>query len=136
MEPEIVYLIACDDVETDPHNLHRVNVRGVMARLWSRVVPPFPVIRPEFCVFAMFTGGSGPVDVAIRIVNDASGQTIYRTAARRIRFSGQRGDVSGATFRIRRCMFPTSGLYWIECVAAQNVIGRQRLWLLPKVITP
>ena len=132
MEPEIIYLIACDNVATDPLNLHRINLHGLMARLWSTSVPPFPVLRPEFCVFAMFTGGQGAIDIAIRVVNDLSGQTVYRTGAHRIRFAGQRDDVTGATFRIRGCKFPAAGLYWIECLAARSVIGRQRLWVLPR----
>jgi hypothetical protein len=131
MEPDIVYLIACDDVEIDPVNLHRINLRGLIGRLLSNATPPFPVTRPEFCVFVMFIGGSGPIEIAVRIVSDATGQSIFRTGVRRIRFTGKPNDVTGATFRIRGCMFPAAGLYWIECLAGPNVIGRQRLWALP-----
>ncbi len=136
MEPELLYLVACDEVEIDPTNFHRVNLRGVMARSWSTARPPFPVTRPEFCIFAMFTGGQGPVDIAVRIVNDVSGRSIFRTHPRRIRFAGRVDDVTGVTFRIRSCKFPAAGLYWIECVAAQQVIGRQRLWVLARGNAP
>src|SRR5438045_2436595 len=122
MEPEIVYLIACDDVRVDPLNLHRISLHGLMARLQSRSNPAFPVTRPEFCVFAMFTGGQGPVEIAVRIVGDVTGQSIFRTVPRRIRFTGKPNDVTGATFRIRSCTFPAAGLYWIECLAGQTVI--------------
>lgn len=136
MEPEVVYLIVCDDVQLDPLNLQRINVRGVMARLWSAVNPPFPVRRPEFCVLVMFMGGQGPIVVTIRIKCDATGQTVFRTTPRRCNFTGLADEVTGATFRIRGCTFPTSGLYWIECLAGQNVIGRQRLWVLPRRTVP
>ncbi len=136
MEPEVVYLIVCDDVQTDPLNLHRINIRGLMTRLWSTSDPPFPITRPEFCVFVMFNGAQGPVSIAVRVIDDATGQPVYRTAARRIRFAGQPSDLTGATFRIRHCKFPAAGLYWIECLAAQKVIGRQRLWVLPRRAVP
>jgi len=132
MEPEIIHLIVCDDVEVDPRNVHRINLLGLITRMWSIADPPFPIVRPEFCIFAMFTGGKGPVEVAIRIVSEVTRQSIFRSNVRRIRFAGQPSDVTGATFRIRGCRFPVAGLYWIECLSAQNVIGRQRLWVLPR----
>jgi hypothetical protein len=136
MEPELVYLIACQDVQLDPVNLHRINLRGLMARLWSNATPPFPSTSREFCVFTMFVGGQGPIDIVIRIVSEATGATIFRTAVRRFRFLGGPSDLTGATFRIRGCTFPAAGLYWIECLAGQNVIGRQRLWASPRGTVP
>jgi len=136
MEPEIVYLIICDDVVADPQNLHRLNLRGVVARLWSTARPPFPVTRPEICVFVLLTGGQGPTEIAVRIVQDAGGGAIFRTGIRRLHFRGQPSDVTGATFRLRRCTFPAAGLYWVEFLASRQVIGRQRLWILPRGAVP
>jgi hypothetical protein len=53
MEPEVRYLILCDEVQTDPQNLLRVDVRGLMTHLRYRSRPSFPVVRPHFCVLVV-----------------------------------------------------------------------------------
>src|SRR6267154_542382 len=98
MDPEVVYLIVCDAVEADPLNFHRLPIRGLLTRIWSDAKPPFPITRPEFCVFVMFAAGQADVRVALRVVTGATGHNIFRTVPRRFRFTGQRSDLTAATF--------------------------------------
>ena len=136
MEPEIVYLIACDDVTMDPQNLHRITPHGLLIRMWATGDPPFPLTRPDFCVLAIFHGGQGTFDVSVRVIYSPTGHIVIRTPAHRIRFAGSPGGVSGARFRLRGCTFPAAGLYWVECLAGATIIGRQRLWILDRRATP
>jgi hypothetical protein len=137
MEPEIVYLIVCDDVVMVPANFHRLDIKGLLVRLWSSAGPlRFPLIQPEMNVMAIFLGGQGLRNISIRIVCDSTGQAVFQTRRRQIRFVGPADGISGSRFRIQRCSFPTVGLYWVECLDDNNVIGRQRLWVLNRGITP
>src|SRR5947209_659227 len=130
MEPDVHYLIVCDDVRTDPNHLLRVDVLGLMAHLRSTAKPAFPLVRPAFCVLAVLTNCQGRGDFVLRILQEATGKIIFRSPSRTVRFSGTLRDAVGIKFRIRNCSFPAAGLYWVECVYSATVIGRQRLWLV------
>jgi hypothetical protein len=130
MEPEVRYLILCDDVRVDPLNYHRVDVLGLMTALRATGHPPFPLARPLFCVLVLLTacGAAGQGgDLVVRLIQESTSRIIFRTSPRRIRFVNDPEDTSGAVFRIHNCSFPAGGLYWVECVFAGTVLARQRL---------
>lgn len=125
MWPIIQYLIACDDVKADPNNPQRINVFGLITNIRSTGAPPFPAVRPLFSVLALMTRCQGEADLSVRIVQNATGHIIFETPARRVRFVGDPFDVVGAVFRIRNCVFPAAGLYWVELVYSNTAITRR-----------
>lgn len=130
MEPEVRYLLLCDEVRTDPANYHRVDVLGLMSTMRSAADPPFPMIRPVFCILVLLTaceaaGQTG--ELLVRIIQDSTGRTTFRSQPRRIRFVDDPEDTCGAVFRIQNCTFPAAGLYWVECLFSGAVLARQRL---------
>lgn len=130
MEPEVRYLIVCDQVRTDPRNLHRVDILGLLTTLHSTADPPFPLLRPLFCVLVLLTAGdaAGQVgELVVRLIEDTTGRTIFRTPPRQVRFVNDPGQTSGAVFRIVNCSFPAAGVYWVECLYSGVVLARQRL---------
>src|SRR5690242_5642432 len=129
MQPEVLYLILCNGVQTDPNNYHRYNVFGLVTSIRSVVAPPFPVVQPELLALVFWTGGQGTGDLELRIVEDRSGSTIFRTRPRQVRFIGDPAAVGGVLFRIQNCSFPAAGLYWVEVLFAGSLIARQRLFL-------
>ena len=129
MEPEVRYLIVCDDVDTDPENFLRVDVRGLITHIRSRARPPFPVVRPHFCVLILLTGCQGVGELSLRIVEGGTGRVIFRNQPRRVRFAGATEDVAGFVFHIKDCSFPAGGLYWVECIFSSVVISRQSITL-------
>jgi hypothetical protein len=129
MEPDIFYLILCNRVETDPANYHRCNVFGLITSIRSAVAPAFPVVQPDLVALAIWIGGHGTGELVLRIIEDRSATTVFRTRPRQVRFVGDVAAVGGVVFRIRNCSFPAEGLYWVEVAFAGSVIGRQRLFL-------
>jgi hypothetical protein len=129
MEPEIRYLLLCDDVRADSKNYHRIDVLGLITSIRSTATPPFPVARPVLCTLVMLTGGPGTGVLTLRIVHEATGRIIFRSSPRQVRFVGDPAAIRGAVFRVRNCSFPAAGLYWVEVLFADLVIGRQKLRL-------
>ena len=129
MEPEVRYLLPCDEVRTDPDNYQRIDVLGLITTIRSTADPPFPVVRPLLCALVILTAGQGNGELVLRVFHDATGRVIFRSSPRQVRFVGSPEAMLGVVFRIRDCSFPMAGLYWIEAVFASSVIARQKIWL-------
>ncbi|MBM4073814.1 MAG: hypothetical protein FJ271_33590 [Planctomycetes bacterium] len=129
MNPDVLHLIICNDIQEDPKNYHRLNVLGLITSIRSAAVPPFPVRQPELLAFLVWTGGTGKGNLTLRIVAERTGDSVFTTNPREVRFVGSVEAVSGIVFRIRNCSFPTAGLYWVEILFAGAVLARQRLIL-------
>jgi hypothetical protein len=65
--------------------------------------------------------------LVLRIVEERSASTVFRTRPRQVRFVGDPASIGGLVIRIQNCSFPAAGLYWIEVLFAGSVIARQRL---------
>jgi hypothetical protein len=130
MRPLVQYLITCDDVQTDPNNPLRVNVFGLITNIRSTANPPFPVIRPLFCVLVIMTRCKGTGDLSVRIVQNATGDVIFANHPRTVRFAGNPQEAVGVSFRVRNCTFPAAGLYWVEVYYSQSRLARRPIQLL------
>lgn len=129
MTPEVLYLILCDQVQTDPSNYHRLTILGLITSIRSSADPPFPVVQPLFCALVLLTGGRGSGELDVRVVENQTGTIIFRTRRREVRFIGDPAAVLGMRFHIRNCSFPAGGLYWVEVVYEGTVLARQKLFL-------
>ena len=134
MEPDVLYLILCDEVQTDPISYHRCNIFGLITSIRS-TAPLFPVLHPRLLALLVWTGGQGTGELTLRIVEDRSASTVFRTRPRQVRFVGNAAAVGGVVFRIQNCSFPSAGLYWVEVLFAGSVIARQRLFLRAQEIS-
>ena len=129
MQPTLLHLIPCDDIRTNASNLLRVDVLGVLVNIRATGSPPFPLLRPQFCVLLLLTNAAGNGDLSLRITEVLTGMVVFRTRQRPVRFRGSPEDCLSFRFNIVNCSFPRPGLYWIECLFSGVVIGRQRLRL-------
>lgn len=129
MQPDVLYLILCDDVQTDPNNYHRLNVFGLVASVQSTAHPPFPVVRPLLCALVILTGGKGTDELILQVFHERTGRVVFRSSPRQVRFVGDPEAVLGVVFRIRDCCFPAAGLYWVQLAYGGLVIARQKLCL-------
>lgn len=129
MGPDVLHLILCDEVQIDPNDYHRCNVLGLITSIRSADTPSFPVVRPQWFALVVWIGGHGSGELVLRIVEDRSTSTVFRTRPRQVRFVGDAAAVGGVVFRIQNCTFPAAGLYWVEVLFAGSVIARQRLFL-------
>jgi hypothetical protein len=127
MGVDVLHLIICDRVETDPDDYHRCNIFGLITSIRSAAAPPFPVLHPQLCALLVWTGGEGTGELTLRIVEDRTAKTVFRTRPRQVRFVGDAASIGGVVFRIQNCAFPSAGVYWVEILFAGLVVARQRL---------
>jgi hypothetical protein len=107
-------MILCEDWGTDPDNLHRVNLYGLLSNIRSLDQPPYPLLYPELCVFLALTEGRGTGNAQIICTFEETGQKIFETPTRQVGFGADPLEVVGLPFRIRDCRFPTAGVYSIQ----------------------
>ena len=127
MELEVLHFILCDRLETDPDNFNRCNLVGLITSVRSAAVPPFPVIHSQMQALVVWTGGQGTGEMMLRIIEDQSSNTVFRSRPRQVRFIGPAWAIGGVVFRVHNCGFPSAGLYWVEILFARAVVARQRL---------
>ena len=125
MNPVVRYLLLCDDVQTDPSNVLRLNVFGLVTNIRATGDPPFPVKRPIFCALLILTSCQGVGELSLRIVEDSTGRVVFRNPPRRVRFAGPAEDAVGVVFRILNCRFDAPGLYWVELLYSGMVLASQ-----------
>ena len=129
VQPTVRYLIVCEDVHTDPNNPRRVTLVGLISTIQARELPPFPLRYRELCVFLQMTECRGPAEGRIEIQHADTGQVAFRTRTRTIPLGSDPLELVGFTFRIRNCVFPEPGLYWVQFWYNEQMIAQQPLLL-------
>jgi uncharacterized protein DUF6941 len=127
--PVVRYLILCEDVQTDPDNPRRVTLVGLLSTMRSLEEPPFPLLYRELCVFLQMTECRGPADGRVEIRQADSAQVVFRSRTRTIPLGSDPLEVVGFVFRIRNCLFPAPGLYWVQFWYNGEVLAQQPLVL-------
>jgi hypothetical protein len=129
VHPTVRYLIVCEDVQTDPDNPRRVTLVGLISAIRSIDHPAFPFLYREICVFLLLTECRGSAEGRIEIQHADTSQVVFRSRTRTIPFGDDPLEVLGVTFRIRNCLFPEPGLYWIQFWYNEQVLAQQPLVL-------
>lgn len=87
------------------------------------------MLREEFCAFAALTNGRGKALVSVSVVHADTEEEIARMPARQVNFGDNPLPVFGLPFRIRNCVFPEPGLYWIRLHVDEAILAQQDLIL-------
>jgi hypothetical protein len=122
--PVVRYLIICEDI---PAHQHRISLINLLGTLRSSSQPPFPFCCPRFCVHARLTECRGVGEVRLEIEEEDTQTIIHQTASRRYNFGNDPLRVFGASFRIRDCVFPAAGLYWVQLCYNDVVVFQEPL---------
>lgn len=85
MEPDVLHLILCDEIQVDPNNSQRCNALGLITSIRSADAS-FPVVHPRLFALIVWIGGDGSGELVLRIVEGRSTSTIFRTRTRLVRF--------------------------------------------------
>lgn len=125
--PVVRYLIACEDVRTDPANPRRVSLIHLVGRIRATSHPPFPHRSSEFCVYAQLTECRGVADVYVQIEEADSQTVIFQSPIQTHSLGNDPLKVFGMSFRIRDCIFPSHGLYSIQLCYNGDVVAREPL---------
>jgi len=121
--PRVQAMVVCDQIEESDEEIGVYQLSGVRSAL---DVPSFPAFRPRFCVFVQMSGHRGEAHCRVGIRHSASDDVIYQTKAKTISF-GDPTLVVPVVFRLRNCVFPQPGLYYVEILHELKLIGERRL---------
>ncbi len=129
--PTLRYLIACEDIRTDPANPRKVSLINLLSSIRSLEQPPFPLLYRELCVFVQLTECRGSADIALTIAHEETGALAYRGPPQpwRANLPSDPIDVVGLPFRIRDIDFPEPGVYAIQFWYNGTVLSQQPLVL-------
>ena len=125
-----VQFIVCDYVREDPTNQIRVDAIGLLAQMRSYASPPFPLLRPQFCVFLLIAEPDPIMSFNVQIVRTETGDVVQRTRTLTGSFPGGRDQLAGVSFKIHDTWFPAPGVYLVECWSGGTRLARQRLYLI------
>jgi hypothetical protein len=114
ISPTVRYLIVCEDVQANPEDPHRITLVSLISAIQALGPTPFPLLHRELCIFLQLTECRGPAEGRIELQHADSGEVVFRTLTRTMPLGNDPLEVVGVTFRIRNCLFPAPGLYWVQ----------------------
>ncbi len=112
--PIVRYMILCENCAPGTANPNRLDVFGILSSIESLDEPPYPLVYRELCVVLLLTEGRGEGNVHISCVWEETGDVVFESPLRRLRFGADPLEVVPCAFRIRNCPFPRSGFYSVE----------------------
>ncbi len=128
LPPLVRHMLLCEDVGRDPANENRIAIFGLTSIIRSLEAPPFPLTFPLLCVYLVLTDGRGEGEGQIVAVAANEDAPVFASPRHHFDFTGTSPlDILAATFRIRDCIFPRAGLYWIEFRYNGQTIAREPL---------
>jgi hypothetical protein len=121
---KVVYL--CDDVLRD-----RASGKLHFFGLFEDVVPPshvgYPFRLGRMCVVAQLAGGVGQVPFHVEVVEGATQRLLRKAGPFALTFGGP--QVVTALVRIRNCVFPSAGVYFVELYVGGQFLDDRSLRL-------
>jgi hypothetical protein len=127
VQPVVRVMLICDDVRPHADNPQKLDIFGLVSRIQPTSDPPFPLMRPELCIFLQLTGGRGAGDGQVVCVDADSGKAVFCSPRRRITFPRNPLSVVGLVYRLFDCPFRKAGLYWVEFRYNGSVLDKQPL---------
>jgi hypothetical protein len=127
VHPVVRYLILCEDVRTDPDDQHPHTLVRLINVLRSSRTPPFPFVQDLLCAFVQLTECRGPADGRVEIHHADTDQVVFRTPTWTLPLANDPLAILGVTFRLRKCLFPAPGLYWVQFWYNEAMIAQQSL---------
>ena len=118
-------MVLCDGVRESEDEDSIFDLTGVRTRIEA---PSFPVTYPRLSVFVQMSGHSGAAYVHIEVEQPGTDNLIHRTKPKQVVFEDPTGVVP-VLFRLRNCVFPVEGLYYVQVLHEGKLIGERPLML-------
>jgi hypothetical protein len=125
--PVVRQMILCDETRPDPANPRKIQLLGLTGTIRAKPPGTFPVTHPELCVYIVLTGGVGTGAVRVVIVEADTDRELLGSEPFPVSHPADRHHVTGIAIRMRDCVFPRPGLYWVEFRHDGDPIARQPL---------
>lgn len=112
--PIVRQMVICDDVQPAAGDRPRMNVLGVTHNIRAKPGQSFPLRHPGLCAYLVLTGGVGTGRVQLRVSEAVTGDDLFGSAVHDINHPPARHEIAAVILRIKDCVFPRPGLYWVE----------------------
>ena len=129
LPPVVRYFVLCQDFLIDPGRPADASIVKLIHSIYSKEKPPFPYLMDEICAFAGLSNCRGTGKFEVCVVEADSGETVHQMAAMPVDFGLDPLRFFGLPIRIRRCVFPNAGLYWVQLRYNGREIAEQDLLL-------
>ncbi len=120
--PRVQAMMVCDEVDKSAQEHGVYHLTGVRHAL---ALPSFPATR-SMRVFLHMSGHQGEALCHIEVFQMITDATIFQTKTKTVAFQGPTAVVP-VGFRLRDCVFPAKGVYIVEILADNKVVGERRL---------
>jgi hypothetical protein len=122
MEPTVWQMIVCEDARVRKGTQGKIDVLGVMNVLRAPA-DAFPM-RLSCSIFLCLTDCRGNGRGAIVIANDETDEEAYIGESHSFKFGSDPVKLFSVTLRVPLCVLPSPGLYRVEFVYNESVIGK------------
>jgi uncharacterized protein DUF6941 len=124
--PRVQAMVVCDRVKESETEPGVFSLSGVRAFIGASSFPAFcPLLR----AFVHMSGHQGIAFCHVEVNRLETDETIYRTPTKKITFKGPTVVVP-VMFRVRNCVFPAPGLYYVQVFHEGKMIAERPLELL------
>jgi len=111
----------------DPAQPSDASIVKLIHSVHSPSEPPFPYELDLLCAFASLSNCRGTGEIDVCIVEADSSNQVHRMGPLSITFGQDPLRVFGLPIRLRRCVFPNAGLYWVQLRYNGREIAQQDL---------
>jgi Family of unknown function (DUF6941) len=122
--PRVQAMMLCDELVESDFETNVYNLTGVRSVIES----PFPAVVGRLCVFAHMSGHEGEALIHVEIDHVESANVIFQTESKRVNFLDPTLVVPVA-FILIDCVFPSPGVYYVQVIHEQKIIGERPLVL-------
>lgn len=123
--PRVQAMLICDDVTGSAQEKGVYYLNGVRHTISFAA---FPATRQYLCVFLHLSGHRGEATCKASIYQALTDAKVFESNPKVIKFD-EPTIVVPFLLRLRNCVFPAPGVYYVEVVADGKVIGERRLEL-------
>ena len=123
--PRVQAMMLCDGVEESDEESGVFHLTGVRTVVRASA---FPAMCPRLCAFVQMSGHRGKALCHIEIERLGTDEYIHHTKPKEI-FFDEPVSVVPVLFRMRNCVFPAAGIYYVQIVTESKLIGERPLEL-------
>jgi hypothetical protein len=125
--PRVHAMVLCDGVRESEDEEGVFDLTGVRTVIETS---SFPAMCPRLCVFLQASGHRGEAYLHVEIEQPGTDDVLHSTKQKVIFFEDP-ASVTPVLFRMRNCVFPVEGLYYVQVFHDSKLIG-ERVLLLTK----
>jgi hypothetical protein len=121
--PRVQAMVLCDGVKESDDEPDVFQLAGVRTVLDAA---SFPALHPRLCVFLQMSGHRGQASCHVEIERGKTGEVVIETPNRSVNFENPTSAVP-LIFRVRNCVFPEPGVYYVQVYQDRKLIGERTL---------